>query len=212
MILVTLTGGIGSGKSSVSSRLEALGAVIIDADAITKELQSPGGSVFQAMVDRWGQRIVGEDGTLDRQAVADIVFNDPDELKVLNKMVHPTVIAEMNRRSAEAGAAGKVVIVDTPLVVERPASTRTVHSGLVVVDTPHEVAVDRLVTYRGFSDVDAWNRVTSQASREERVAAADFVVDNGGSPEALDAEVERLWAWIGTLGHVDPPAPREKKA
>ena len=105
MILVTLTGGIGSGKSSVSSRLAARGAVIVDADAITKELQSPGGAVFHAMVERWGQRIVGEDGTLDRQAVADIVFNDPDELKVLNKMVHPAVIAEMNRRSAEAGAS-----------------------------------------------------------------------------------------------------------
>ena len=82
MILVTLTGGIGSGKSSVSSRLAARGAVIVDADAVTKELQSPGGAVFNAMVERWGQRIVGEDGTLDRQAVADIVFNDPDELKV----------------------------------------------------------------------------------------------------------------------------------
>ena len=105
MILVTLTGGIGSGKSSVSSRLAARGAVIVDADAITKELQSPGGAVFNAMVERWGQRIVGEDGTLDRQAVADIVFNDPDELKVLNKMVHPAVIAEMNRLAAEAGRA-----------------------------------------------------------------------------------------------------------
>jgi dephospho-CoA kinase len=130
---------------------------------------------------------------------------------VLNKMVHPAVIAEMNRRSAEAAEQGKVVIVDTPLFVERPASTRTQHSGLLVVDTPHEVAVERLVTYRGFSEVDAWNRVTSQATREERVAAADFVVDNSGSPEHLDEEVERAWAWIGTLDHVDPPAPREKK-
>jgi len=157
------------------------------------------------MVERWGPRIVADDGTLDRQAVADIAFNDPEELKVLNKMVHPAVIAEMNRMSAAEADTGRVVVVDTPLWVERPAASRPAHSGLIVVDTPHEVAVERLVTHRGFSEVDAWNRVTSQASREDRVAAADFVVDNGGTPEQLDAEVERLWAWIATVPQVDPP-------
>ena len=79
------------------------------------------------------------------------------------------------------------------------------------MDTPHEVAVERLVTYRGFSEVDAWNRVTSQATREDRVAAADFVVDNSGSPEHLDDEVERAWAWMATLEHVDPPTVRPPK-
>jgi dephospho-CoA kinase len=211
VILVTLTGGIGSGKSSVSARLQERGAVVVDADAVTKELQAPGGSVFAAMVERWGQGIVGADGTLNRQAVADIAFNDPAELKALNKMVHPAVIAEMNRRAAAEADTGRVVVIDTPLFVERPAASRAPHSGLIVVDAPHEIAVERLVKYRGFSEVDAWNRVTSQASREDRVAAADFVVDNSGTPEQLDAEVERLWAWIATLDEVAPPPVRPSK-
>lgn len=206
MILVALTGGIGSGKSSVSARLVGRGAVIVDADAIARELQEPGGAVFQAMVDRWGGRIVRDDGTLDRQRVADIAFNDPDELQVLNKLVQPAVRREMARRAEEYGHSGKVVVFDTPLLAEskRPPKPGQ-YSGIIVVDTPLEVAVARLVAHRGFSEADAWARAANQATREQRVAIADFVVDNSWDEAHLDAEVERLWAWLGTAPQVPVP-------
>lgn len=206
MILVALTGGIGSGKSSVSTRLTAKGAVIVDADAIARELQQPDGAVFRAMVDRWGDRIVREDGTLDRQAVADICFNDPDELQVLNKLVQPAVRREMARRAEENGHSGRIVVMDTPILAEskRPPKPGQ-YSGVIVVDTPPEVAVDRLVAYRGFDEADAWARISHQATREQRLAIADFVVDNSGDEDHLDAEVERLWAWLATAPQVAVP-------
>lgn len=206
MILVALTGGIGSGKSSVSTRLSARGAVIVDADAIARELQQPDGAVFAAMVDRWGPRIVREDGTLDRQAVADIAFNDPDELRVLNRLVQPAVRREMARRAEENGHSGKVVVMDTPLLAEskRPPKPGQ-YSGIIVVDTPLDVAVARLVAHRGFNEADARARVASQATREQRLAIADFVVDNSGDEAQLDAEVERLWSWLATAPQVAVP-------
>ena len=206
MRLLALTGGIGSGKSSVSSRMVAKGVVIVDADLIARQLQQPGGTVFLAMVDRWGPGIVREDGTLNRQAVADIAFNDADELKVLNKLVQPAVRREMARQAEELGDSGRVVFMDTPLLAEskRPPKPGQ-YSGIIVVDTPLDVAVARLVSHRGFPEADAWARVAAQATREQRVAIADFVVDNSGDEAHLDAEVDRLWDWLQTVPEV--PAP-----
>ncbi|MPY91802.1 MAG: dephospho-CoA kinase [Acidimicrobiia bacterium] len=206
MILVALTGGIGSGKSSVSTRLVGRGAVIVDADAIARELQQPDGSVFRAMVDRWGPRIVAEDGTLDRQAVADIAFKDPTELKVLNKLVQPAVRREMARRAEEHGHSGRAVVMDTPLLAEsRRPPTPGQYSGVIVVDTPLDVAVARLVAHRGLREDDAWARAANQATREQRLAIADFVVDNSGDEADLEAEVGRLWAWLATAPQVPVP-------
>jgi dephospho-CoA kinase len=205
VILLALTGGIGSGKSSVSTRLADRGAVIVDADLITHQLQQPGGAVLAAMVERWGTGIVGPDGALQRQAVADIVFADPDELRALNKMVHPAVRQEMNRQARELADSGRVVVMDIPLLVEGRRAGRPRFSGVVVVDLPPEVAVERLVRYRGFDEVDAWSRIGRQATREDRLAAADFVVDNSGPAEALDDQVDRLWAWA--QGREQVPAP-----
>jgi dephospho-CoA kinase len=196
VLLVGLTGGIGSGKSSVSSLLAAEGAVVIDADAITRELQEPGTPVFEAMVERFGPGIVAADGTLDRPAVADIVFADPAALADLNAIVHPAVGAEIARRLEAEVGTDHVVILDVPLLVE---SGRDDLVGLVVVDTDPEVAVRRLVEHRGFREADARARIARQASREERLARADFVIDNNGDRAALDRAVADCWQWIGTL-------------
>jgi dephospho-CoA kinase len=194
--LVGLTGGIGAGKSTVSARLRARGAVIVDADAITKELQQPGTEVFAAMVARLGERILAPDGTLDRQAVADIVFNDPEELKALNAIVHPAVGIEIFKRIEENTTTDNVVVLDIPLLVE---GGRYKVGGVLVVDTPVEVAVTRLVELRGMDEADARARIANQVSREDRVAKADFVIDNGGTEADLDARMDDLWAWIDGL-------------
>ena len=192
MLVVGLTGGIGSGKSSVAERLVARGAVLVDADAIVRELQEPGQPVLAAMVDRFGEGILREDGTLDRQAVADVVFHDEEARTDLNAIVHPAVQAEMARRMADAAGTDAIVIMDIPLLTEK----RKGMGPVIVVDTPVELAIDRLVQHRGFERDDAAARVASQISREERLAIADFVVDNSGDLDHLEAEVERCWEWL----------------
>jgi dephospho-CoA kinase len=202
--LMGLTGGIGAGKSTVSSRLRARGAVVVDADAITKELQQPGTDVFAAMVARFGDRILAADGTLDRQAVADIVFNDPEELKALNAIVHPAVGVEIFKRIEEQTASDNVVVLDIPLLVE---GGRYKVGGVLVVDTPIDVAVQRLVELRGMDEADARARIANQVSREDRVAKADYVIDNGGTQADLDARMDDLWAWIQSLPDWSAPEP-----
>jgi dephospho-CoA kinase len=195
--VVGLTGGIGSGKSTVSAKLRSRGAVVVDADAIVRELQEPGMPVFERMVDRFGPGIVGIDGGLDRPAVAAMVFNDADSLAALNAIVHPAVGAEIAARIEAQRGTDNIVIADIPLLVEGVGAMPM--AGVIVVDTPPEIAVERLVEHRGFSEEDAWARVSSQASREERLARADRVVDNSGTPEQLDAQLDGLWAWMESL-------------
>jgi dephospho-CoA kinase len=195
--VVGLTGGIGSGKSTVSALLRERGAVIVDADALVKELQEPGMPVFDAMVERFGPGIVAPDGRLDRQAVADIVFHDPEQLAALNAIVHPAVgLAVLERIAANEGT-DNVVIADIPLLAEGNSAIKM--SGVLVVDTPEEVQVARLVELRGFPEADARARISRQASREERLAKADRVIDNSGTPEALAAQLDDVWAWIEGL-------------
>lgn len=196
MKLVGLTGGIGAGKSTVSARLRDRGAVVVDADAITKELQQPGTEVFAAMVARFGDGILAPDGTLDRQAVADIVFNDPDELVALNSIVHPAVGKEIFRRIQQRIGTDDVVVLDVPLLGKNGLYQV---AGVLVVDTPIETAVQRLVELRGMDEADARARIANQVSREERVAGADMVIDNSGAPDDLDAQVDAAWDWIESL-------------
>lgn len=190
MLLVGLTGGIGSGKTSVSARLAELGAVVIDADAIVHELQSPGQPVLAEMVEEFGPRILHPDGTLNRQAVADIVFTNKDRLARLGEIVHPRVRDELFRRVAEQSETDNVVILDVPLLAESGWEGLV---GTIVVDLDPDVAVRRLVTHRGFDEADARARIANQVSREERLAKATWVIDNSGTEADLDAAVGRLW-------------------
>ncbi|MGI8661748.1 MAG: dephospho-CoA kinase [Acidimicrobiales bacterium] len=196
MLLVGLTGGIGSGKSTVSAMLAERGAVIVDADAITRRLQEPGTPVFTQMVERFGPGIVGADGRLDRPAVAAMVFTDPEAKKALEAIVHPAVGAVMiERLQAEAGT-NNVVVYDVPLLVE---ARKLDYGAVVVIDVDPEVAVARLVSQRGMDEVDARNRIANQVSRAERRAVADRVIDNSSTLEHLAEQVEQLWSWLTSL-------------
>jgi len=197
VLVIGLTGGIGSGKSTVSALLAAKGAVVVDADAITRELQEPGTPTFAAMVERFGEGIVAPDGTLDRAAVADLVFTDPDALADLNHIVHPAVGAEIAGRMRALAEGDDVVVLDVPLLVESARGYPV--AGLIVVDVDPEVAVGRLVGQRGMREDDVRARMARQASREQRLARADRVIDNSGDIGDLARQVDEAWEWVGGL-------------
>ena len=205
MIVVGLTGGIGSGKSTVSAALAELGAVVIDADALTRELQQPGGVVFAAIVERFGDEIVATDGSLDRLALAAIVFPNPDILKELNAIVHPAVGNAIRERMRDHVHTDHVVVLDVPLLIE---SSRYPVAGVAVVDTPMEVAIERLVQFRGMDEADARARMARQATREERLAKADYVIDNSAGRDALMTQVPMVWQWMQGLPAVAPDDAR----
>jgi dephospho-CoA kinase len=199
VILVGLTGGIGSGKTTVSTMLAARGAVIIDADQITRELQAPGSPVLAEIVDAFGEDVLDPSGALDRPALAAKVFGDPEALATLNKIVHPAVGREMAARLEAQRASDNVVILDIPLLVENP---REGLCGTLVVDLPLETAVERLVSQRNMDRNDAEARIARQATREARVAIADRVIDNSGNLASLERQVDEAWQWMQQL----PPA------
>lgn len=196
MRLVGLTGGIGAGKSTVSAALAARGAVIVDADQVARDVQSPGSPVLARMAERFGATVIAADGTLDRAAVAAIVFSDPDALAALNAIVHPAIGAEMNRRVLEQADTDRLVVMDIPLLTENP---REGLQGIIVVDVPVDIQVARLVGGRGFSEDDARARIARQATREQRLASASIVVDNSGSVDELAPQVDRVWSWAESL-------------
>ncbi len=196
MKLVVLTGGIGAGKSSVTTRLAARGAVVVDADAIVRELQVPHAPLLQVLADRFGAHIINADGSLDRAGLAAIAFKDDESTQALNDIVHPAVRAEIRRRIDAERATDHVVVLDTPLLTVIDGLD---HHGMVVVDTPIDVAIERLVAQRGMSEDDARARISKQITRDERLALADFVIDNSGDIAALEKQLDELWTWIGTL-------------
>jgi dephospho-CoA kinase len=196
MLVIGLTGGIGSGKSTVSALLAAKGAVIIDADAIVHEVQAPGGPAYQPMVDHFGPGVVRPDGSLDRTAIAEIVFNDPEQLAALNAIVHPLVGQAIMERMQVQEGTDHVVILDVPLLVE---SGRSDMVGIIVVDAPVETAVARAVARGPADEANVRARIAKQASREDRLAKADLVIDNAGTPADLPAQVDAAWTWIQSL-------------
>jgi dephospho-CoA kinase len=198
VLLVGLTGGIGSGKSTVALLLAQRGAVVVDADQIAREVVEPGGPAYQPMIERFGVQIVRPDKTLDRAAIAVEAFATPEALADLNAITHPAIRAVMAARIAEQAETDNVVVVDVPLLAEGGPAAYGL-SGVIVVDAPVDVAVQRLVAGRGLSESDARARVAAQASREDRRKLADVVIDNAGSPGDLARQIDEVWAWIETL-------------
>ena len=178
------------------------GAVLIDADAVVRELQQPGGAMLEAMIGEFGDAILDDQGALDRGRVAAAVFNDADALARLNKLTGRIVRDDIIRRTEAHRDTDASVVLDIPLLAEGRApdgSTRYPTQAVLVVDCPVEVAVRRLVEHRGFGEDDARARIARQATREERFDMADFVVDNSGPPERLVPQLERAWAWMQQL-------------
>jgi dephospho-CoA kinase len=196
MLTVGLTGGIGSGKSTVADLLVQRKAVLIDADRIAREVVVPGGAAYRPLVERFGTAVLAPDGTLDRAALAAVAFADADSLAALNAITHPAIgVVMAERRAAEEGT-DHVVVLDIPLL--KPAHRDQMSLDVVVVvDCPVDVAVERLVEQRGFSREDAEARVAAQVGREERLSGADLVIDNSSDRAHLVAEVDRVWAALG---------------
>jgi len=192
MLLVGLTGGIGAGKSTVARLLAERGAVVIDADSIVRELQQPGTDVFRAIAERFGDQVVASDGSLDRERLADIVFRDEDARSALNAIVHPAVYAVMAERIAGVKDGNRVVVLDIPLLAEAGGGGGM--DLVVVVEADEEARVARVVAERGLRAEDVRARMDAQASSDQREALADVVVRNNGSVEALQAQVDELWA------------------
>lgn len=191
---VGLTGGIASGKSTVSARLAALGATIIDYDRLAREVVEPGSPALDLIAQRFGAGVITPEGTLDRPALGALVFADPAALKDLEAITHPAIRDLAARREQEAGADG-IVVHDNPLLVEMGAAAAC--DVVIVVDAPEELQVARMVEDRGMSEADARARIAAQASREERNAAADVLIENTGTREQLSARVDEVWTAIG---------------
>ncbi len=204
MLRVGLTGGIGSGKSEVSRRLAAQGAVVIDADLIAREVVAPGTDGLAEVERAFGPDILGPDGALDRARLGDIVFADPQQLTTLNSIVHPRVDARMRELEAAAGSDA-VVVHDVPLITENDLAGG--YDLVVVVDVPPRVQLDRLVRLRGMTAEQAAARMAAQSSREERLAIAGMVVDNSGSLAELDRQVGDLWAELRRRAQAQTAGP-----
>jgi dephospho-CoA kinase len=227
MLRVGLTGGIGAGKSTVADMLARRGAVVVDADEVAREIVAPGEPAYEALVARFGEAVLGPDRAIDRPALARIAFADAAALADLNAITHPRIGAALLERldaldaashehpgsldvasgehpgsrfpaSGTNAAVGGVAVAVIPLL--GPAHVDALRlRAVVVVDCPVDVAVRRLVEARGMTEADARARIAAQPSREERIAIADYVVDNSSGPEDLAVQVDALWAWLHAL-------------
>lgn len=193
---VGLTGSIGSGKSTVARLLAERGASVIDADDVTHELQQPGQAVYQSTVERFGPEVLAGDGGLDRAALARMVFADTAALADLESLTHPAVHAAMVDRAATVAGSAPAVVLVVPLLLE--VGSYDV-AGVLVVDAPVETVIRRLAQRRGMDEGEVRARLARQLPRSQRLAGADFVIDNGGPPEALPPQVDRAWTWIEGL-------------
>lgn len=192
MRTVGLTGGIGSGKSTVSRLLAARGAVVVDADLVAREVVEPGTEGLRRVVEEFGEQVLQPDGTLDRAALGAVVFSDPQALQRLNAVVHPLVGARTAERLEQARASGADLVVhDVPLLVEN--GLEGLYEAVVVVAATPQTQRDRLVRLRGMSEREADQRIAAQAPLEDKLAVATHVVHNDGSEQELVAQVDRLW-------------------
>ncbi|WP_433509831.1 dephospho-CoA kinase [Nonomuraea sp. CA-143628] len=190
MLKIGLTGGIGSGKSEVSKRLAARGAVVIDADKIAREVVEPGTPGLARVVGVFGEEVLHPDGSLNREKLGAIVFADPDKLATLNGIVHPLVgerVADLQSRTADDA----IMVYDVPLLAENRLAP--MYDVVIVVDAADEVRIARLAEHRGMPEHDAKARIAAQATRQDRLAIADIVIDNEGDLDDLEARVAQVW-------------------
>jgi dephospho-CoA kinase len=181
------------------------GAVVVDADRLARDAVAVGTPGYRAVVERFGPAVVAADGSLDRRALAGLVFDDPAALADLNAIVHPPVRAAIAGRLADLAGTDTVVVLEIPLLIESGRSYG--ESAVIVVDCPEDVAVRRLVESRGMDEADARRRIAAQIPRADRLAAADIVIDNSGPREALEPHVAAVWATLTRPTGDDPTRP-----
>ena len=192
MLLVGLTGGIGSGKSTVARMLEERGAVVFDADVLARRAVETGSAGYQAVVERFGANVLAPGGELDREALASIVFADPAARRDLEAIVHPEVRRMFAEGTEEHRDSDRVVVFSAPLLVE--TGMHTAFEVLIVVSTKVDTQVERLMRERGMSEDAVRARIAAQAPLEDKAGVADVLIDNEGSLEELERQVERAWA------------------
>jgi dephospho-CoA kinase len=205
-LLVGLTGGIGSGKSTVADRFADLGVPLVDTDVIAHELTAPGGAAIAAIRDAFGPEVIAADGRLDRAAMRERAFADPSARRQLEAILHPMIRAETMRGIA-AAAQRPYVIVVVPLLVESGA-WRSWLDRVLVVDCPVEVQIERVIRRSALPRAQVEAIIAAQASREQRLQAADDVVDNGGDPSLIESQVRALHARYMALAERASEAPR----
>ena len=206
MYVIALTGGIAAGKSVVSRRLAELGAVVVDADVLAREVVEPGTPALAQIEEHFGSSVIAPDGTLDRAALGAIVFTDATERAALNAITHPAVwerARELFDR-AEANDPYAVVVYDVPLLVEASTGRPLRFDLVTVVDASRQTRIQRLVTLRGMSRAEAEHRLNSQATDAERLAIADVVIDSDGELDETLAQADELWAMASAAARAEP--------
>jgi dephospho-CoA kinase len=200
MLLVGLTGNIAAGKSTVARLLVERGATLVDADVLAREAVRPGTPALAAIVDRWGRGVLAPDGVLDRPTLRARVFENPAELEALNGIIHPEVARLRDQALDQARARGdRVVVCDVPLLFERDLAGD--YDAVVLVDAPRELRLERLVHDRGLREPEAMSMIAAQMPAELKRARADHVLENAGTREALDAQVDALWQTLQARAH-----------
>lgn len=192
MLLVGLTGNVGSGKSTVAEIFAARGATIVDADMLARRVVEQGTPGFEQVRERWGTMILDDSGDIDRAALRGIVFDEPDELEQLNAIVHPEVERLRQLEIAEAEARGdRIVVCDIPLLFERHLADR--FDAIILVDAPRPTRLERLVRDRGLTETEAMAMIAAQMPAELKRARADIIIDNDGSRDALASRTAEAW-------------------
>lgn len=193
MLLVGLTGNIGSGKSTAARYLAERGATIIDSDVLARQVVEPGTPAYEAIVKHWGEHVLAPDGQLDRAVLRRTVFSQPDQLEVLNRIVHPEIERLRDQRIAEARTRGdRIVVCDVPLLFEKRMADQ--FDKIVLVDAPRPMRLERLVRDRGLRETEAMEMIAAQMPAELKRARADIVVENDASREALAERLEEVWS------------------
>ncbi len=192
MVVVGLTGGICSGKSTVAAMFQRLGATVIDADQVAHELVEPDRPLFEAVVSAFGREVIGTDGRIDRRRLGALVFADPEARRRLEELLHPPIIRECERRIRQAEVSGSTVcLVDAALLIESGWYTRC--DEVILIEASEAVRLDRLVRSRGLSRDDAMLRIRSQMAQQEKRRHADFIIRNDGSREETERQVRTVW-------------------